>query len=285
MNLKKFLAIFLVFSCLSQVNAQDNFYKAIRVAVKKIESNDYIAAREAIEIANKEATSDEQRMSLSLLSANIDAAQGKIEAAQKSFLGIAKNEKLPAYIRRQAYNAIGNIYSSQGKYDEERAAYKEIYKLSDSDVFYFYDMQTNIASSLYREGKTHLAHLELDKVLLRRDIDLYTLTLAQLDIAAIYFDEANYKAAREMLGKVLNVKEALAPQDYQDNIRDNKQKAALGLAKSYLLEKDYAKASEEFKKVLAIKDLTKENRDEAKAQLKALEKAKNGAVSTQTAPK
>lgn len=285
MKAKSFFVGLMVLCCVLRVDAQDNFTKALDAVVKQLGAQDYEAARKTIASAEKDAVSKEQRDTLSFMSANLDFAQGKFDAAMNAFLNIANDEEASAGIRSQAYTSLGLIYLIQGKYEEERATYKKIFKLRGKEPFDFYIVQAKIADSYSREGKPQLARLELAKVISRRDLDLLTISNVYLDLAQVYLDEKNPNAARESLEQVLGVKEAAAPQDFRAYIRENKQRALLAMAQSYLLEKNYDKAREELQKVLAMKGLTKENREEAEVQIKALDKVTKGATPAQTPPK
>ena len=273
-TMKRILILTLVVSLFSLKSsfAQVEFARIMHDAAKDVEEGQYEKAQTKLQLALRESSNDSEKTLAKITIASVDQAQGKGEQAVKSLSEIFEDQKIPIDLRLMAASNLSTVFMAQGNSTEELRTLEKAAAITE-DPNLLFNVQQRISVFYSRLGRYDLAEKALQKVLDMKDVDPVTIVSIHIELAQLQLDLKNFKATRIEYENAISVDGKELDEFGLALFKEFKQDAKLGIANSYFQEGDYGKAKQQYTDVLTVKELTKEQRQEADEQLVAIAKA------------
>ena len=252
--------------------AQVEFARVMHDAAKDVEEGQYEKAQTKLQLALRESSNDSEKTLAKITIASVDQAQGKGEQAVKSLLEIFEDQKIPVDLRLMAASNLSTVFMAQGNSMEGLRTLEKSATITEYPDLLF-NVQQRISVIYSRLGKYDLAQKALQKVLVMKNVDPVTVVSTHIELAQLQLDLKNFKATRVEYENAISVDGKELDEFGLALFKEFKQDAKLGIANSYFQEGDYGKAKQQYTDVLTVKELTKEQRQEADDQLVAIAKA------------
>lgn len=255
-----------------------SFREAMQTATDDLTAQNYEDAKADLDAALQLAKTDNEKRfvyfglgNLSLILQNYQEARVQLTQA----LALSKED---AAMQLQILSSIGSSFLAEKDYEKARSSYDEAMAIENVSEVLKFSVQLQVAQTYFLEKKFEAARTELAKITAYQQImPVAELTAWTFD-GKIFAEQGNTIKARERYQQVLAVDaEALLKNQiaqfkptYENLIRLYQQQAQLGIAESYLKDKDLKRAKSEYEKTLAMEKLNPLVKVEAEKQLKAI---------------
>ncbi len=262
--------------------------EAMKAAMSYARQGNWPKARASYEEVLALLQKPEEKAGVEWILGQIDVLEGKADAARKRWELVVQTPGVDSLVRVEAQLGIGEILLKEKRYDEALEAMSKALNFEGINPFNRYLIFQQRSKVFVEQKKFSEARDELFKIFDLQDPEGFNLhRTTWLDVGELYEQENKHDEARAAWDKVLQ-EEDPADAPGQAELRLDKEQAQLRIAKSYFTQKNYARAREEYQKVLVIDKVSGESRNEANAQLKAIdeaEKAPAAPAAAEPAPK
>jgi tetratricopeptide (TPR) repeat protein len=257
-----------------------NYHDAILAGAMKAFSKKYEEARTDYIAALALAKTDKEKTDVLAPIGQIFFEQKDYAQARKyfdEFLAIDKNDPGAEF---EVLDSYAQSYSNEGKYHEARVIYNKALGLKGVEPRRLFYMQADKADTFLSEKQYPEARKEYEKLrLYRKNFSVAADVLTDVCIGESYLVQGNPKAARAHFLKSLAYKEKVIKskndaQQFNSFLFGIYQyKARFDIAESYVKEKHYDKAKDEYLKIIRMddSDFLGAYKKEAKKKLQQIE--------------
>ena len=278
------LAIALIF-CSTTCFAQVDVIKILDDAMTDMRAGKLNEAQTKLQFADGEAQSVEEKILVATIVAQVDQLQGNEEKAINSLTAIFEDENTPPGSRYTVAIALSAIFESRSQKEENKKL--EILEKAltfTQDNSSLLSTRQKMAEVFLRRKQPELAQQTLSKMLDVKNIELFNLASTYIALAELQLDQRKFELARTEYSKVLALDTTKLGKEDAEFVNELKDDAKLGIANSYFKEGDSKMARQQYTELLADKELTKDQRQEATEQLVAIVKAEEAKMKPNVTP-
>ena len=272
--MKKTLVLIISFLLSTTTFAQVNVGKVLKDVIVDMRQGRLDAAQEKLQFASKEANTEDERISVATAIARVDQLQGNHEKAVSSLLKFFGDESLSSRSRFNLAFALSDIFEAQSLMEKgkELKILEKAYNLAEDNSLLLATQQ-KVARIYVQLKQPLLAEQALSKLLKLKDIEPMNVVSTHIALAELQLDQRNFEAARVEYGKGIAVNSAGLNKEDVQFINELKGDARMGIADSYFREGNYEMAKKQYSEILAGKQLTVDQREQAQTQLEAIAEA------------
>lgn len=238
-----------------------NYHDAVLAGVMKAFSKKYEEAKTDYIAALALAKTDKEKTEVLAPIGQTFFEQKDYVQARKyfdQFLAIDKNDPGAEF---EVLDSYAQSYSNEGKYHEARVIYNKALELKGVEPRRLFYMQADKADTFLSEKQYPEARKEYEKLrLYRKYFSVAADVLADDCIGESYLEQGNFHAARKYFIQSLAYREKVIKskndaQQFNSFLFGIYQyKARFDIAESYVKEKKYDKAKEEYRKIIRMDD-------------------------------
>ncbi len=265
--------LFLLLCCGTARCDYANFSEAIGAAIDELQAKNYQEAQGILDEALKFASNNEEKAMTYSVSGLVASTQGRFEQARLQLGKISKLDDIDASTRALALSQTGDTFMIESNPVKARAAYKDALKVDGIPKDFVFIAQGGVAETYLLEKSFDMARAEYEKMLSLKDSTPYVEAFVGRRIGESYIAESKFEKAREVLTAVLNFKSSDPSPNVQGVVKATQQSAQMDIAETYLLQKDYARAKQEYEKALAMEKLDPIRKAEIDKQLAVIKTA------------
>ena len=252
-----------------------NHSEALGAGMDELQAKNYSESQAILDEALSLAKNDQERARTYSVLSIVQISQGEFAKARAQLDMISNLVNIDATTRALAFSQTGDIFIYEKKFDRARVEYEKALNVEGIPKSLARIAQSGIAQTYLFEGKFDTARAEFSKILLLKDSVPYVEVVVARSIGESYIAEAEFDKAREVLYTILKFKSDDLSPEVQGVILANQQSAQMDIAETYLLQKDYARAKQEYEKALAMGKLDPIRKAEIEKKLNIIEVASN----------
>lgn len=275
--MKFFLLLAVLLLPISRSHAAfEDYAEALQAGADNMVAQNYADARVDYNEALKLASTNDQKNSVQLLLANVDLVERKYDDARTRLAKLLSDRELSASTKFQARIAVGSTHVLEGNYDKARAEFDQALQIQGVPTL-LWSAQFQKALSFFQEKRYAEARTQFKKLYDYQKDNPLVILIVHLYLGRSYLAEKNFEEARKEFLSVIALKQSdISGEDVvMDDITKSvihlyKQQAYIEIAGSYLVEKKYVRAKEEYTKILRMEDVDPQIKATAERQLKLI---------------
>lgn len=245
-----------------------NYQELFESGMDELQSQNYPEAREELKKALGLVTTDLEKDMVNYSVGLSYLAEGVFDKAREELKKPLLSKD--ANYRSMARLKFGDIFNIEKEFGQSRSEYLKVLEDKSTDEGLKYQAQSKIGQSYLFEKKYIKAREEFAKLVLFEKTIPFAKTVVLSFTGQSYIAEGNFVEARQYLSKILTTNVDDLPLQVQHVLRTQKSLAQLLVAETYLKQKDYSRAKEEYNKVLQMDKVSPIHKTEAETQLKAI---------------